>query len=157
MEESSKKRYIFNKNIQDALLFFALAVSLTAHSLVSHYNSPKIDWKMSPYLFPVLIAIFISAFSFTLFIEGIQQVNSKEKCKGKAPVKLKSVICTIAISILYYVIISLVTFVPATMLFLATMLLYLGEQRIWLITLISVFSSLAIYIIFGVLLHVMLP
>ena len=157
MEETSKKLYLFNKNIQDALFFFIFAVAMLIYALANHYNSTKMEWKTSPYLFPFLIAVFIGALSFSLFADGIRQIKSSEKSAEKTTVQWKGVVFTIAVSIIYYGIMNFITFIPATILFLVAMFLYLGERRIWLMALISVLSSLTIYVIFGVLLHVMLP
>lgn len=157
MEEYSKRHYLFNKNIQDAILFFMLSVALLVYALVNHYSSRKLEWKISPYLFPVMISVFICALSFSLFTDGIRQIKSNEKEKGKTDAHWKGVVFTIAASVIYYAIMDIIKFIPATILFLAAMFLYLGERRIWLIALISVLCALSIYIIFGVLLHVMLP
>lgn len=157
MEENSKRLYVSNKNIQDALFFFILAVVLMIYALVNHYDTANLEWKTSPYLFPVLIAIFIGALSFSLVADGIRQIKSSEKDSDKIAAQWKGVVYTILVSVLYYVIMSVITFIPATILFLVAMMLYLGERRIWLIAAVSIISSLAIYIIFGMLLHVMLP
>lgn len=157
MEENSKKLYLYNKNVQDALFFFIFAVAMMIYALTNHYNSTNLEWKTSPYLFPVLIAIFIGALSFSLIADGIRQIKSSEKSAKKTSVQWKGVMFTIVAAITYYGIMSIITFIPATILFLVAMFLYLGERRIWLITLISIVSSLTIYILFGVLLHVMLP
>ena len=157
MEEYSKKRYLSNRNIQEAILFLILAVAMLIYALVNHYCSTKIEWKTSPYLFPVLIAVFIGALSFSLFTDGIQQIKTSEKSEKKTVVQWKDVVYTIAASIAYYGIMGFTKFIPATILFLVAMFLYLGERRIWLIALISVLYTLSIYVIFGVLLHVMLP
>lgn len=157
MEENSKKSYIYNKNIQDAVLFTILAVALLIYALVNHYSAGNIEWKMSPYLFPVLIAVFIAALALSLVADGIRQLKTGEADEKKTAVKWKGVLFTIAASVVYYGIMRIVTFVPATILFLVAMLYYLGERRLWLIGLVSVISSLSIYVIFGLLLNVMLP
>lgn len=157
MEENSKNNYLHNKNIQDAILFLILAAGLLVYSLINHYGSIKMEWKTSPYLFPVLVAVFIFALSISLIAEGTQQIKSNAKTEQKAAAQWKSVAFTIVVSIIYYVIMRFITFIPATILFLVAMFLYLGERRKWLMALISIISSLAIYVIFDVLLHVMLP
>ncbi|MEA4847185.1 MAG: tripartite tricarboxylate transporter TctB family protein [Clostridiaceae bacterium] len=157
MEENSKKDYLHNKNIQDAVLFFILAAALMAYSLVNHYSTVKLEWKLSPYLFPTLIAVFIAALSLSLFADGKRQIKLNEKGEKKTAIHWKGVLFTIGSSIVYYGIMKILTFVPSTILFLVAMFLHLGERRIWLISLISVVCSFSIYIIFGVMLHVMLP
>ncbi len=157
MEGNSRKHYIYNRNIQDAILFFILAAALMIYSLVNNYSTANMEWKTSPYLFPVLIAVFIGALSYSLLADGIRQMKAGEEDVKKTAAKWNGVLFTIAASIIYYGIMRIVTFVPATILFLVAMLVYLGERRIWLVGLVSVISSLAIYVIFGMLLNVMLP
>jgi len=157
MEDNIKKGYLQNKNIQDAVLFFILAITLIIYSLVNHYSTAKLEWKLSPYLFPILIAVFIGALSFSLLADGIRQIKLNEKSEKKAAIHWKGVLFTIGISVVYYGTMKFLTFVPSTILFLVAMFLHLGERRIWLIALISVVCSFSIYIIFGVMLHVMLP
>jgi putative tricarboxylic transport membrane protein len=157
MEKNRKKDYLHNKNIQDAVLFFTLAAALMVYSLVNHYNTAKLEWKLSPYLFPVLIAVFIGALSFSLFSDGIRQIKSGEKSPKKTEIHWKGVLFTIGVSIAYYGIMKFLKFIPSTILFLVALFLYLGERRIWLIAIVSVLCSVSIYVVFGVMLHVMLP
>jgi len=157
MEESKKKVYILNKNVQDSIFFFFLAVALMVYALINHYNTPGIEWKLSPYLFPVLISVFIGILSVSLMAYGIRQIRTKTDSDDNAIVYWQKVSFTIFIAVCYYVIMEIISFVPATVLFLVVMLLFLGERRIWLIALISIVSSLSIYLLFGVILHVMLP
>ena len=157
MKECSKKCYLLNKNIQDAIVFFLLSIFIAAYALFNHYSSKKIEWKTSPYLFPILIAIFIALISLSLLNDGIKEIKSKVKSINKTPVQWKDVFFTIAVSIAYYRIMVFISFIPATILFLASMFVYLREGRIWLIALISFICSFSIYGIFAVLLNVMLP
>ena len=48
-------------------------------------------------------------------------------------------------------------FIFASMLFLAALIWFLGERKIWLLAAISVVMPLLLYVIFGVLLSVRLP
>lgn len=157
MKECSKKRYLLNKNIQDAILFFLLSIFMVVYALFNHYSSKKIEWKISPYLFPILIAIFIAFISFSLLNDGIKEIKSKGKGIQKTPAQWKDVLFTIVASITYYRIMAFISFIPATILFLVSMFVHLKEGRIWLIALISIICSFSIYGIFAVLLNVMLP
>jgi len=157
MEENSRKSYISNKNIQDALAFFVLAVVLLAYSLVNHYSTKNLKWELSPYLFPLLISVFVAALSLSLAADGIRQIKSGEEEKRKTTPQWRGVVFTITVSVIYYIMMKVITFIPATILFLVSMFYYLGERRIWLMALVSIPCALSIYVIFGVLLHVMLP
>lgn len=157
MEKNRKKDYLHNKNIQDAVLFLMLAIALIVYSLVNHYSTVKLEWKLSPYLFPLLIAVFVTALSLSLIADGKKQIELNERIEKKTAIHWKSVLFTIGSSIVYYRIIKYFKFIPSTILFLVAMFLHLGERRIWLIAIISVICSVSVYVIFGVFLHVMLP
>lgn len=157
MDKYSKRDYFSNKNVKEAILFFLLAVGLLIYSLVNHYDSTNLKWSMSPYLFPTIISIFIGALSVSLALEGIKEVKTNKRVKAKANVKWKDVLFTIVASIIYFILMDVITFIPATILFLVFMLFYFGERRIWLIAFISIGTSTILYVLFDVLLHVMLP
>jgi hypothetical protein len=57
----------------------------------------------------------------------------------------------------YYLVLPLLHFIPATVIFLAALIAFLGERRLWLVGLVAVVSTLAIWGIFGRALGVMLP
>lgn len=157
MGENKKEHFLSNRNIKDSLFFSMLSIAMVIYSLKNHYSVAGLEWKMSPYLFPFLISIFIGILAITLFIEGLKEDKSLDEDTKETEVKWKDVISTIIISVIYYIVLRKIGFIISTILFLMALFIYLGEKRIWLISLISIVSTLAIYIIFGVLLHVMLP
>ncbi len=159
MKEYKLKDYITNKGIQEGIIFFTLSISLILYSLFNHYNAGRIEWRISPYLFPLLIAVFILPFSLFLLHYGIKKIKSKSETKDKegSTILKTNVLVTVALSVLYCYFITFIGFVPASVLFLASLIIYLKEKRTWLIALISLLFSFSIYFIFAVLLNVMLP
>lgn len=145
--------------MKEAIFFLILSMAMAIYSLKSHYGTSGLQWRISPYLFPLLIAVFISVISIFLFLEGIRDIKSldKNKIEKDNKMKWKDVLFTILVSISYYITMGLIGFIASTLIFLMSLFVYLGERRIWLITLISILSTASIYIIFGVLLNVMLP
>ena len=148
--------YLTNRNIQDGLAFFAGSIGLTIYSFTKHYGTIKMEWKTSPYLFPIIISIIVVLISISLLKVGVKQVN-EESGFNNIEVDWKGVAVTVVAMLVYSRIMKLVTFIPATIGFLMSMFYYLGERRIWLMALISIIGSLSIYLIFGILLKVMLP
>ena len=149
-----------NKNIQDSFIIFCFGVFLFWYSLSNHYNGPAVEWKMSPSLFPILISVFLILLSVSLFFDGLRQIKNKtsENKSAAAPVfMLKPVLVTIALSIAYFYLMRFIKFIPSTMLYLAGMILFLGEKRYWLIALIAVICTFSIYVLFDLALGVMLP
>lgn len=160
MGNFTRRQYLSNTKVKESLFFAVLALILLVYSLVNHYSTKGLQWSLSPYLFPLLVSVFIIIISVSLFSEGIKDVKSKvkgteDKVEGK--VHWDKVLFTIFISIVYYIAMDLIGFIISTILFLVILFIYLGEKRKWLIALIAVSTTAIIYFMFGVLLHVMLP
>jgi len=146
-----------NPDIQEGLLFFALAIGLAVYSLSNHYGTARLEWKLSPYMFPFLISIFLGALSFSLITDGLHKIRTSGANSRKVAPLWKRAMLMFFIAIAYYLIMNLLTFIPATILFLCGSFLFLGERRLWLIGVLSIATSVIIYVLFDVLLHVMLP
>jgi putative tricarboxylic transport membrane protein len=154
---AGKPKILLNKNIQDCIFVFIIGASLLWYAFFEHYAGPAVEWKMSPYLFPVLVATLLLLISVSLFFDGLHQIKTQSEEKAGASVKWKTVLVVVAMVVVYYLIMKPLHFIPSTIIFLAALIFYLGERRFWLIALISVVSTLAIYGIFGIALSVMLP
>ena len=63
----------------------------------------------------------------------------------------------IAGAVLYDLLLPAAHFLPATFLFLAGLLWFLGERNILKLILTAACADAAVYVLFGVLLHVRLP
>ena len=153
--------YIKNKSVQDSVVVLGLGLALGIFSIYSFFHSKvKAEWIMSPYLFPMLIALFAIAMAYCLFMEGKHQVDAE---RAGAPVakrdaiKLKSVVIVVGLSILYYVLMRVITFIPATVLFLAALMWFMGERRWKVLIPVAVLAPLVIYALFALGLNVRLP
>lgn len=154
--------YIKNRSVQDSIVVLLLGLALGIHSGYSFFHAKvKAAWIMSPYLFPMLIACFAIGLSYSLFMEGKHQVM-KEKNSGieaakPAPIKLKKVTVTIAFCLVYYAAMTVITFLPATALFLAAFMWYMGEHRLKVLIPLSLIMPVLLYVIFQLGLNVRLP
>lgn len=161
MEQNRKASLFANHTVQESVLFFIMAIALMAYALYKHYTGLPVSWEMSPYLFPVLIAIFLLLLSVSLFTDGRKQVFTQspevEAKASKVVVDWKSTLFTVVASVVYFLLMPVITFIPATILFLLAMLWHLKERRWWLMAILSVATTGIIYVMFGVLLNVMLP
>ena len=153
--------YIKNKSVQDSVVVLGLGLALGIFSIYSFFHSKvKAEWIMSPYLFPMLIALFAIAMAYCLFMEGKHQVDAE---RAGAPVakrdsiKLNSVVIVVGLSILYYVLMRVITFIPATVLFLAALMWFMGERRWKVLIPVAVLAPLVIYALFALGLNVRLP
>ena len=177
--------------------FLLLSVVLAIYSLELHEASHA-KWKMSAYLFPLVLSVFLFLLSLTLLQEGRKEGKDQKgeplmdfdpkhtnpcldtaidplihgKHKGldvSQKQSIKSVFASLMqqpwkdtlvfalITLLYIMSIAVVGFVVATTLFLALSFVYLKERRTWLVLVLSLSFPLVVYVLFGMLLHVMLP
>ena len=61
-----------NSHAGESLVFGTLGVSLFVYSLYSHYQE-EVAWKLSPYLFPIFIAVFLVLVAVAMLIQGAQK------------------------------------------------------------------------------------
>lgn len=58
--------------IQEGIVFLLLAIALCLYALINHYSTKGLEWKLSPYLFPALISIFLGVLASVLLFEGLR-------------------------------------------------------------------------------------
>ena len=160
MENKEKKSLLRNPNFQDALFVGLCSVTLLVYSLYHHhFDRNTTEWKTSPFLFPTLISVFGLMLVASLLADAFQDMKIAEAAAGEEGGKknTKGALVFIAASILYYVVLPLIHFIPATILYLAGLFIYLGERKWWKILLLSVITAGAVYVLFGMGLNVRLP
>lgn len=144
---------------QDAIFVGLCSAGLLTYSLYHHYfDKNTSEWKTSPFLFPTLIAVFGLLLTVSLVTDALRERRTGEGLEksggGKNPV---GVLVLIGAAVAYYFLLPILHFIPATVLFLAGLFLYLGERKWWKIVLLSVITTVLVYELFGVALHVRLP
>ena len=147
-----------NQKFREGLVILLLGIALGVYSLYQFYTAAvKTSWIMSPYLFPLLLSAFTVLVSLSLLLEAVHELRAAAKEDGKGKMNLKNVAVVMLLCIAYAVLLPHLGFIFASMLFLAALIWFLGEQKIWLLAAISVVMPLLLYVIFGVLLSVRLP
>lgn len=135
-------------------LFLVLSLALFAYSLISHFKAPNAGWALSPYLFPLLIAMLL----FLLSVMLLWTARHGSHIKAKAPpVRWRVFGLTVCAALAYYLLMPVLGFVLATALFLTGMFYALGERRLSMLILLPVLFATLTYLIFGKMLYVMLP
>lgn len=159
MDGSQRKKYWANKTFREAVFFFAVSAALIVYSFVKHYAGVRIEWKMSPYLFPILVSVFLLLLSVRLFAQARREANARDggAAREKAYFSLRNFLATLAIVLLYGLSMRYVPFGIATAAMLAAMLLLLGERSWKRIALVSILTSGAIWAVFDLGLKVNLP
>ena len=147
-----------NQKFREGLVILLLGIALGVYSLYKFYTAAvKTSWIMSPYLFPLLLSAFTVLVSLSLLLEAVHELRAAAKEDGKGKMNLKNVAVVMLLCIAYAVLLPHLGFIFASMLFLAALIWFLGERKIWLLAAISVVMPLLLYVIFGVLLSVRLP
>ena len=151
------KEHLKKQKIQEGLTVLALGLALAVYSLYKFTTAAvKTAWIMSPYLFPLLLAVFTILIALSLVLEGIHEVCAQTK-GGAASFHLKSVVVVMLLCIAYMLLLPRLGFIGATALFLAAFIPFLGERKVWLVALIAITMPILLYLIFGVGLSVRLP
>ncbi|MDD7202219.1 MAG: tripartite tricarboxylate transporter TctB family protein [Sphaerochaetaceae bacterium] len=150
------KTYLQRPVVRESMLFFVLAVSLLVYSLAGH-RQISLPWKLSPYLFPLLVSLFLLILSFCLFAEGVRSDQKGASCRPFPKTEWRNVLATLAFCLAYYFAMPHIGFILSTIVFLVLLFLLLGERRPLVVGTLSVATSVVIYYLFHVLLHVMLP
>ncbi len=159
MEKSGKKSLLRIAEFQDSVFVGLCSAGLLAYSLYHHrFDRNTTEWKMSPYLFPTLISVFGFLLAVSLLADALHELRGREEkpaaAGGKNPV---GVLVLVGASILYYILMPLLHFIPATILYLLGLFVYLGERKWWKLALLSVLATGAVYALFGLALNVRLP
>ncbi|MCR5825425.1 MAG: tripartite tricarboxylate transporter TctB family protein [Oscillospiraceae bacterium] len=162
MDNNGKKSLLRNSNCQDSIFVGLCSVALLAYSLYHHANDRNTgEWKTSPYLFPVLISVFGLLLAVSLMADALHDLHSVQETanavEGGAKHNLVGALVFIAASVAYYLLMPLLHFIPATIVFLGGLFVYLGERKWWKILLLSVITTGAVYALFGLGLNVRLP
>ncbi len=145
-----------NKTVREGVFFFICAAALLIYSFGKHYSGITVEWKLSPYLFPILAGGLLLALSVSLIAQGVKE-SAKSADEERVYFNYKNFLATVGIAIAYYLTVKYITFLGATLLLLLGMLLVLGERRRSVLILVPILTTGAIYVIFGVLLRVNLP
>ena len=160
MENKGKPSLLHTASFQDSIFVGLCSAVLLAYSLYHHYfDRNTSEWKTSPYLFPTLISVFGLLLTFSLIMDGLQELRAGEVKKKDTGSKknLVGVLVLIGASVAYYILLPILHFIPATIIFLTGLFIYLGERKWWKIALLAVITTVAIYALFGKGLNVRLP
>lgn len=143
----------FSSTFWEGVFLFVVSVFGISMSFISHKDF-NVEWKLSPYLFPLIISFFLLILSISIIMQGLKDESEK---KEKSKIDIKSLLIFGLICILYLLVFNFLGFVLSTIILLVLLMMFLGERRWWFILLVSVISSLVIYLLFAKYLSVMLP
>ena len=143
----------FSSTFWEGVFLFVVSVFGISMSFISHKDF-NVEWKLSPYLFPLIISFFLLILSISIIMQGLKDESEK---KEKSKIDIKSLLIFGLVCLLYLLVFNFLGFVLSTIILLVLLMMLLGERRWWFILLVSVISSLIIYLLFAKYLSVMLP
>ena len=152
----------FLKTRADGLVVTLLGIAFLAYS-VNQFNamSRKVNWIMSPYLFPMIVAGMAILLGIGIIVEnrGKDEKQAKAESEGGRSTLRKTldVVLVIVLAVLYDIALPYAGFSPSTAVFLAAMVLFLGERKWYIFVPVAVLTPLILYAIFRLGLNVRLP
>lgn len=146
------KKSVFEKTgFYEAMVILLLSVAILFYAPSLHKGE---SIALSPALFPMLMGMVLLGLSFVL----LWQSRSKtEAPKPKSSICYQRVLLLCVLTVGYFVLLPIVHFMAATMLYLFLFIRCLGEKDLLLCTTVSVGTAIALYYIFDTLLSVRLP
>jgi putative tricarboxylic transport membrane protein len=134
------------------LLALALAVLLEASKLpFGRLSSPQ------PGFFPLILAIFLAVFSLLLMTEAIGGTKERSRPSSGEPEIWKRIVLAVGALVLFGLLFEYLGYVVSTFLFIAFLLRAVEQQNWSLVVVVAFFTSLASYLVFGLLLNTPLP
>ena len=138
-----------------------LALALGTYSLVSFFTARvQTAWILSPCLFPLLLALLALPLSLALLREGLRELHrgdTEESPSGSPVSRFGKPAAVVLLSIAYLFLMAQFRFLPATALYLAALLVLLGERRWWMVAAVAAATPLILYAVFALVLSVRLP
>jgi hypothetical protein len=156
LDEKEKSALSKKSGMWEALGFLALSLGLILYCLVKQ-SGIRYEWKLSPWLFPLLVSLFLLALSVALLLRAIRACRGFSGEEEKAQSGLVRPLAALGLTAGYTLALKFVPFAPATAVLLALLLLLFGEKRPWALVLIPLLATALIRLVFGAALHVDLP
>ena len=137
------------------------AVTLLALALAALFEASKLPFgRLSapqPGFFPVILAVLLATFSLILMAQAIGE-SKEESAASRVPTATwKRIVLAIAALVIFGVLFESLGYIISTFLFLAFLLRAVEQQKWSLVVIVAFFTSLATYLVFGLLLNTPLP
>jgi len=169
-----EKKRIISHAMQEGLFFLLLGGWLMHDSLAAYGRSYIKDWAQSPSLFPALVSGLLMLFGVILLSRGLRERGEKHQEEQKKGGNALRVLILLAMSLAYYFALAVIrlpyagftvgslafafsAFEPATVVFLAAMMAFLGVRSKRVLIMVPVGTSLFLSVMFRTLLRVLLP
>jgi putative tricarboxylic transport membrane protein len=134
------------------LLGLALVALLEARKLpFGRLSSPQAGF------FPLILAIFLAIFSLVLMAQTISEPKEESGASRGGSAIWKKIVLAVGALVVFGVLFESLGYITTTFLFIAFLLRAVEQQKWSLVVVVALFTSLATYIVFGLLLNTPLP
>ena len=154
------RKALKNKSLQDGLAVLLASLALGLRSLFGFLSTgQRTAWILSPWLFPMLLSLAALPLSAVLLRQGWRASGSEadEAAPAVSAEGRGRMAVLVLLTAAYLALMGLISFIPATALYLAALIRLLGERRWGLIAAVAVLTPLALYVLFALGLNVRLP
>jgi putative tricarboxylic transport membrane protein len=135
-----------------ALLALALAVLLEASKLpFGRVGSPQAGF------FPLILAVVLAIFSLVFLTQAIDGYKAEPGDSRRGPTTWNKIVLAIGALVVFGLLFESLGYVISTFLFISFLLRVVERQKWSLVVVIAFFTSLATYLVFGLLLNTPLP
>ena len=137
------------------------AVTLLALALAALFEASKLPFGRvgSPQagFFPLVLAIFLAIFSLLFLAQAIGAPKIRSADSRGESATWNKIVLAVGALVVFGVVFESLGYVISTFLFIAFLLLAVERQKWSLVVLVAFFTSLATYLVFGLLLNTPLP
>ena len=137
------------------------AVTLLGLALVALLEASKLPFGRlsSPQagFFPLILAIFLAIFSLVLMAQTINEPKEESGASRGGSAIWKRIILAVGALVVFGVLFESLGYIISTFLLIAFLLRAVEQQKWSLVVVVAFFTSLATYLVFGLLLNAPLP
>jgi putative tricarboxylic transport membrane protein len=137
------------------------AVTLLGLALVALLEASKLPFGRlsSPQagFFPLILATFLAIFSLLLMAQAISEPKEPSRASRRGSAIWKRIVLAVGALFVFGVLFESLGYVMSTFLFIAFLLRAVEQQKWSLVVVVAFFTSLATYLVFGLLLNTPLP
>jgi len=137
------------------------ALTLLGLALAALFEASKLPFGklISPQagFFPLILAIFLSIFSLVLMAHAIGETKKEFGASRAGSAIWKKIVLAVGALVVFGVLFESLGYIISTFLFIAFLLRAVEQQKWSLVVVVAFFTSLATYLVFGLLLNTPLP
>jgi len=137
------------------------ALTLLALALAALFEASKLPFgrlsSPQPGFFPVILAIFLAIFCLVLMAQAMVGTKKESGASRAGSAVGKKIVLAVGALVVFGVLFESLGYIISTFLFIVFLLRAVEQQKWSLVVVVAFFTSLATYLVFGLLLNAPLP